>query len=150
MDLSQFKHQFKVKVQFHEVDLLGVFKTDIYFNFFETARLEYLKTIKQYREMENILNSPKFYLMVHNECDYFEPAYYDDELIIYTRIKYVKNSSFGFEHIVEKVSSGNLIAKGNAVIVYIDRASKKSIPLSDDFYTSVANYEGNIERLNGK
>ena len=148
MDLSQFKHQFKVKVQFHEVDLLGVCNNAIYFNFFETARLDYLKAIKQYREMEDILNSPKFYLMVHNECDYYEPAYYDDELIIYTRIKYVKNSSFGFEHIVVKCSSGSIIAKGNAVIVRIDRVSKKSIPLSDDFYTSVANFEGNVERIN--
>lgn len=42
--------------------------------------------------------------------NYFEDAriksaYLDDELNIYTRINFIKNSSFGFKHIVEKTDS---------------------------------------------
>ena len=149
MEINGFRHKYSVKVQFHEVDLLGVCNNAIYFNFFETARLEYLKTIGQYKEMEDALNSQEFYLIVHNECDYLEPAYYDDELNIYSRVKYIKNSSFCFEHVIENNSTKKIIAKGNAVIVYINRKLKKSIPIPDEFYEKVKSFDEAVEILKG-
>lgn len=144
MTTENFRHKVTLKVQFHEIDLLGVCNNAIYFNFFETARLEYLKAIGQYRDMNEMATADMFYLMAHNDCDYMEPAYYDDELNIYTRISYIKNSSFGFEHIVEKTKSGRIIAKGGGVIVHINRSEKKSIPLPADFYESVLAYDKNV------
>lgn len=146
-NLSAFKHKYTVKVQFHEVDLLGVCNNAVYFNFFETARLEYMKALGVYREKEEVLHSSKFYLIVHNECDYIEPAFFDDELNIYTRISYIKNSSFGFEHIVERTSSKKVIAQGKGVIVHIDRKQKKSTPLPEEFYAIIKGYESNVEIL---
>lgn len=145
INLSAFRHKHTVKVQFHEVDLLGVCNNAVYFNFFESARLEYMKALGIYREREEILNSSKFYLIARNECDYIEPAFFDDELNIYTRISYIKNSSFGFEHIVEKISSKSIIAHGKGIMVHINRQLKKSTPLPEDFYTTVKTYESGVE-----
>ncbi len=150
MDLSKFKHIYKVKVQFHEVDLLGVCNNAVYLNFFETARLEYMKEIGQYKSMEEVMHDRNFFLIVRNECDYIEPAFYDDELNVYSRIKYVKNSSFGFEHIVEKAKTKKIIAKGGGVIVYIDRASRKSTPLPTDFLDAVNKNEPEVKILRGE
>jgi len=64
MNISKFKHVYKVKVQFHEVDLLGVCNNAVYLNFFETARLEYMKEIGQYRKMEEVMHDKNFFLIV--------------------------------------------------------------------------------------
>ena len=40
---KEFKHKYTVTVRFHEVDMLGVCNNAVYINFFESARLEYIK-----------------------------------------------------------------------------------------------------------
>ena len=58
-----------------------------------------------------------------------------------------KNSSFGFRHLVEKVNSKKVIARGGGVAVHIDRITKKSIPIPQEFYDAVQKYEKQVEIL---
>lgn len=145
MEKEQFKHKYSLKVQFHEVDLLGVCNNAVYFNFFETARIEYLKAIGHYEDMTSLASAPNYYLMVHNECDYLEPALYDDILNVFTRISYIKNSSYGFEHVIENENTGRIITKGGGAFVFIDRNTGKSTPLPEAFYSAVKAYEANVQ-----
>jgi acyl-CoA thioesterase FadM len=85
--------------------------------------------------------------MVHNEVDYLKVARFDDELNIYTRISYIKNSSFGFEHIVENFKSNNIIAEGAGVSVHVDPVTRKSTPLTDDFIQKVKMIEPSVKIL---
>ena len=59
-------------------------------------------------------------------------AYYDDELEVYTRISYVKNSSFGFDHLIVKKKTGKIIVDGKGVIVQVDPKTRKSIILEKE------------------
>jgi acyl-CoA thioesterase FadM len=43
MDIKDFNHKTVVKVRFHEVDMLGVCNNAVFINYFEHARLEYVK-----------------------------------------------------------------------------------------------------------
>lgn len=144
MDKSQFKHFILETVRFHEVDILGVCNNAVYFNYFEDARIKYVQDLKKNYILKELLEGDSFFIMVHNECDYIEPAFLDDELKIYTRINFVKNSSFGFEHIVEKISSNKIIAKGGGVVVHINKVTRQSLPLPDEFYQAVSDYEKNV------
>ncbi|NMB81828.1 MAG: acyl-CoA thioesterase [Ignavibacteria bacterium] len=144
MEKSQFKHFILETVRFHEVDILGVCNNAVYFNYFEDARIKYVQDLKKNYTLKELLEGNSFFIMVHNECDYIEPALLDDELKIYTRINFVKNSSFGFEHIVEKISSNKIIAKGGGVVVHINKVTKQSLSLPDEFYQAVGDYEKNV------
>ncbi|MEW6196169.1 MAG: thioesterase family protein [Bacteroidota bacterium] len=144
MDKSLYKHSIIETVRFHEVDLLGVCNNAVYFNYFEDARIKYMQDLKKNYQLKEVLESFSFFIMVHNECDYIEPAYLDDELIVYTKIDFIKNSSFGFKHIIEKKSSQKIIAKGSGVVVHIDKRSNKSIPLPEEFYKAVKLFEQNV------
>ena len=65
-----------------------------YFVYFEVARTEYLKNIGfNYADIEK---DGYYFVVAESNCKYFSPARYDDDLRIYTRIEYVKNSSFNF------------------------------------------------------
>jgi acyl-CoA thioester hydrolase len=145
-DKNKFPHQIKEQVKFHEVDLLGVCNNAVYFNYFEDARLRFTQDLKTKYNLKEFLEGNSFFIMVHNDCDYYSSAHLDDELLIYTRINFIKNSSFGFEHLVEKIGTQQIIASGAGVVVHIDKSTQKPMPLPNEFYDAVKSYqkEGDI------
>lgn len=101
MEVKDFNHKTTVTVRFHEVDMLGVCNNAVYINYFEHARLEYVKAAGLIPK-GGIFSDGKLFFMVRNEINYRDHAFYDDELEIYSRISYIKNSSFGFDHLIVK------------------------------------------------
>jgi len=144
MEITNYKHKIIEVVRFHEVDILGVCNNAVYFNYFEDARIKYMNDIKTNYKLKEILEGYSFFIMARNECDYIKPALLDDELNVYTRIDFIKNSSFGFRHIIENNLSKVIIAKGGGVVVHIDRYKKKSVPLPQEFYDAVRKYENTV------
>lgn len=145
MEVSNYKHKIVEVVRFHEVDILGVCNNAVYFNYFEDARIKYLQDIKKNFMLKEFLEGNSFFIMVHNESDYLESAHLDDELNIYTRIDFIKNSSFGFRHLVENNNSQKVIARGGGVVVHINRITKKSIPIPQELYEAVQKFEKHVE-----
>ncbi len=140
-DLNLYNHHINEVVKFHEVDLMGVCNNAVYFSYFEDARISYVKQLVKHYNLKQFLNKNSSIIMVHNDCDYFEPALFEDELIIHTRIESVKKSSFALSHLVQKQKSGNIIAAGGGVVVHFDTVKKESIPLPKEFFTAVKKYE---------
>lgn len=147
MNRPLFKHTILETVRFHEVDILGVCNNAVYFNYFEDARIKYVQDLKKNYNLKILLEGESFFIMVRNECDYLEPAFLDDELRIHTRVTFIKNTSFGFEHLVERTISGKIIAKGGGVVVHINRSKKELITLPDEFYAAVKDYDPDVEIL---
>jgi len=145
MQLTNFKHKIKEMVKFHEVDILGVCNNAVYFNYFEDARLEYLKDLKKTYNLEAILQGDSFFIMAHNHCDYLIPATLDGKLEVLTKVKSIKNSSFEIEHIIINSITNDIIAKGGGVLVHINKITRKSIPLPKTFYNAVLDYENEVE-----
>lgn len=147
MDKSLFKHSITETVRFHEVDILGVCNNAVYFNYFEDARIKYVQDLKRNFQLKELLEGNSFFIMVHNNCDYLEPAFLDDELRIHTRISFIKNTSFGFEHLVEKIFTSKIIAKGGGAVVHIDKISRQPLSIPEEFYQAVKLFEKNVEIL---
>lgn len=141
---QKFKHVYKVVVRFNEVDMLSILNNAVYFNFFEQARIHYIKDAGLLPE-NGIFSDNRLYYMARNEINYMKPAFFDDELNIYTRISYIKNSSFGYEHIVERAKNGDLLAEGRGVLVHVDPLTKRSTKLSDEFYAKVSRFDPGVE-----
>lgn len=143
MQISDFKHKITVVVRFHEVDMLGVCNNAVYINFFETARLEYIKAAGLMPE-KGIFSDGRLFFMVRNEINYRDHSYYDDELEVYTKISYIKNSSFGFDHVIVKKKSGKVIVDGKGVIVHVDPKTRKSINLETEFIEKIKRFEPSV------
>ena len=143
---KDFKHRYTTTVRFHEVDMLGVCNNAVYINFFETARLEYIKAAGLMPE-NGIFTDGKIFFMVRNEINYRSHAYYDDVLDVYSRITYIKNSSFGYDHLIVKQKSGEIIVDGKGVVVYVDPKTRKSTLLPDIFIKKVKAFEPSVKIL---
>ena len=145
-NISDFHHIYKVKVKFNEVDMLHIVNNAVYFTYFEQARIQYAKDAGLLPD-DNIFSEESLYYMVHNEINYLKPAFFDDDLNIYTRISYIKHSSFGFEHIVENSKSKKMIAEGGGVSVHVNPVLKKSSPIADEIIEKVKAFESSVKIL---
>ncbi len=142
-DRSLFKHTYIVVVKFNEVDMLHIVNNAVYFSYFEQARLKYAKDLGILTNEGIISNGAVFY-MAHNEIDYLKVAQFEDELRVYTRVPYIKHSSFGFEHVIENVKTKKIIAEGAGVLVHVNPLSRESIPLPESFIKAVKNFEKEV------
>ena len=128
INIEDFNHKITVKVRFHEVDMLGVCNNAVYINYFEQARLEYVKEAGLIPE-GGIFSDGRLFFMVRNEINYLSHAFYDDELDVHSRVSYIKNSSFGYDHIIVRTKTGEVIVDGKGVVVYVDPKTRNQLHL---------------------
>jgi len=141
MDKIKFGHQISETVKFHEVDMLGVCNNAVYFNYFEDARIKYLQDLSKRYQFKEFLVGNSFFIVVHNEIDYLNSAHLDDELNVFTRISKVSKRSFSFDHYIERANDTVEIANGGGVVVHINKVTKESITLPEEFHLAVLDFE---------
>ncbi len=113
----------RVRVRYAETDQMGVVYHSNYFIWFEVGRVELLRQLGfSYREMER--QDGCYIAVVDARCRYKAPARYDDELLIRTRLKSVRESlvHFGYEAVRE--SDGTLLAEGETTHIVTDADMK--------------------------
>ncbi|MBI5326218.1 MAG: acyl-CoA thioesterase [Ignavibacteriae bacterium] len=138
--LKKFKFKIRGKVKFHEVDSYGIVHNLQYFYWLEWARIEYLrKVLGKENEKISLFDFPV--ISAHNEIDYFNTAGFDDAYEVFTRISFIKNSSFGFENII-RLESGLLLAKASAVLVQVDIKTRQPERISAQYRELIRKYEG--------
>ncbi len=146
MNIEEFEHKITIKVRFHEVDMLGVCNNAVYINYFEQARLEYIKEAGLIPE-GGLFSDGRLFFMVRNEINYRGHSYYDDELDVYSKISYIKNSSFGYDHLIVRKKTDEVIVDGKGVVVSVDPKTRKSTLLTEDFIKKIKNFEPRVQIL---
>jgi acyl-CoA thioester hydrolase len=147
MKRNLFKHVTKLRVRNFEVDWQNIVHNAIYLQYFEIGRIEYLKTLGIAVSAKEINNRSRI-VVVRNEINYKFPARFDEVLFVHTRIKFMKNSSFGFEGIITEVKSKRLIAENLSIHVWLDPKRDVSKRIDNDFRRKVRSFEGkNVEFL---
>ena len=150
METSNYKHKIEEEVKFHEVDMMGICNNAVYLNYFEDGRVKYIQNLKRTYKLQTIMEGGSFFITARNEIDYIEPALFDEKLNIYTRIDFIKNSSFGFRHIGENDKTKKILATGVGIFVHINLKTKKSVPLPEEFYTAVSSFEKQVNIVRDK
>lgn len=150
MEISNYSHKIEEEVKFHEVDMMGICNNAVYLNYFEDGRVKYIQNLKQTYKLQTIMEGGSFFITARNEVDYIEPALFDEKLNIYTRIDFIKNSSFGFRHIVENDKTKKILATGVGIFVHINLKTKKSVPLPQEFYDAVSGFEKQVNIVRDK
>ena len=141
MDRSQFRHKIQIRVRNYEVDWQGIVHNANYLLYCEVARLEYLKHLGVTVDFKTV-NGPSKVVVVRNEIDYRSPLRFDDLADVYTRVSFIRNTSFAMEGLVERAGTGELVSTNFAYHVWLDSRSNAPIPVPEEFRTLVAGFEG--------
>lgn len=115
----------KIRVRYAETDQMGVVYHANHFVWFEVGRVEFLRQLGfSYRDMEN---QDGFHIaVVDARCRYKAPARYDDEVIVRTQLRNVRESLVHFGYELLRATDGLLLAEGETTHVVIDREMKKT------------------------
>ena len=118
----------RLRVRYAETDQMGVVYHANYFIWFEVGRVELLRQLRfSYRDMEQ--NDSCFIAVVDARCRYKAPARYDDEVMVRTHLKNVRESLVHFGYELVRVSDGVLLAEGETTHIVTDGEMKtRTIP----------------------
>ena len=118
----------RLRVRYAETDQMGVVYHANYFVWFEVGRVELLRQLGfSYRDMEQ--NDGCFIAVVDARCRYKAPARYDDEVIVRTHLKNVRESLVHFGYELARATDGLLLAEGETTHIVTDAQMKtRTIP----------------------
>ena len=121
-------HETEIRVRYAETDKMGVVHHSNYLIWFEFGRSDFCRARGfSYKEMEEKDNS----LMVVAEayCRYKSPAFYEDVLVIRTKVEELRSRSLRFIYEVFRPSDQSLLAEGETMHLVTDENKKvRTIP----------------------
>ncbi len=138
MKESEFKFSVRVPIRFSDMDSLGHVNNAAYLTYFEEARVSYLRSVLN-------LNSSDVksigIVIAEIKCTYKFPAYYGDELRVYTKVTSMRNKSFEMAYLIVEEKSGKVIAEGSSIQVAFDTNTKRSVKIPLEIKTRIEEFE---------
>ena len=120
-----------LRVRYAETDQMGVVYHANYFIWFEVGRVELLRQLGfSYRDMEE--KDGCAIAVIDARCRYKAPARYDDEIVIRTRLRLLRESLVQFEYELFRTNDETLLAEGDTTHIVVDLKMKKT-PLPEKY-----------------
>lgn len=124
----------RLRVRYAETDQMGVAYHANHFVWFEVGRVEFLRQLGfSYRDMER--QDGCFIAVAEARCRYKAPVRYDDELIVRTSLKNVRESVVHFSYELIRVEDGLTLAEGETVHVVTNHTMKPT-PLPEKYLSA--------------
>jgi acyl-CoA thioester hydrolase len=127
-------HETRIRVRYAETDQMGVVYHANHLIWFEVGRVELMRDMGfSYREMEH--EDGRFIAVGDVKCRYRAPIFYDEEVIVRTRLKKVRESVIVFSYELVRAGDRALLAEGETTHIVTDRSMKVS-PLPEKYLTA--------------
>jgi acyl-CoA thioester hydrolase len=124
--------RFETRIRFIDTDASGRIHYTAMFRYFESAEIEFLRTLGISYDANRDYNFPR----VHVECDFMRIVGHDDLITIEVSLTKLGRSSIRFEF--RTLMADELAAKGAVVIVCMDRTTHRSISIPNDVRSKLA------------
>jgi acyl-CoA thioester hydrolase len=116
-------HETRLRVRYAETDQMGVVYHSNHLIWFEVGRVELMRQMGfSYRDMER--DDGRFIAVAEVTCRYRAPVFYDDEIVIRTRLKTVRESIVVFGYELVRADSRALVAEGETTHIVTDSKMK--------------------------
>ncbi len=114
----------RIRVRYAETDQMGVVYHTNHFIWFEVGRVELLRQFGfSYKDMESE-EDDCFIAVVDAQCRYKAPVHYDDEVIVRTYMKHVREKMIHFGYELRRAETGELLAEGETTHIVADSKMK--------------------------
>jgi acyl-CoA thioester hydrolase len=113
----------RIRVRYAETDQMGVVYHANHFIWFEVGRVEFLRQLGfSYKDMER--EDDCFIAVVDARCRYKAPVHYDDEVVVRTYLKHVREKVIHFSYELRQVATGDLLAEGETIHIVANSEMK--------------------------
>ena len=116
-------HETRLRVRYAETDQMGVVYHSNHLIWFEVGRVELMREMGfSYRDMER--EDGCFIAVAEVKCRYRAPVFYDEEVLVRTRLKAVRESVVVFSYELVRAEGGALLAEGETTHIVTDSQMK--------------------------
>ena len=113
----------RLRVRYAETDQMGVVYHSNHLIWFEVGRVELMRQMGfSYRDMER--QDGRFIAVAEAKCRYRAPVYYDEEVVVRTQLKNVRESVVVFSYELVRADNGALLAEGETTHIVTDMEMK--------------------------
>ncbi len=121
------------------MDAMGHVNNAMYFTYCESARMSYFAAVRMKELSEAETHGPA---LAAAHLNFRAQVRYPAELEVTTRVSEIGRSSFKMEYELLYRGTGDRVADGSGVIVWVDYATGKSIPLPEGLKAEIRRFEG--------
>jgi acyl-CoA thioester hydrolase len=115
----------KFRVRYAETDKMGVVYHSNFITWFEVGRVEMLRQLGfRYRDME--IEDDCHIAVADVKVRFKAPARYDDEILVRTKLKNVRDSLLQFGYEIFRAEDNTLLAEGETTHIVVDSKFEKS------------------------
>lgn len=128
------QNETRLRVRYAETDQMGVVYHTNHLIWFEVGRVELMRQMGfSYRDMER--EDGLFIAVAEATCRYRAPVYYDEEIVVRTWLKKVRESVIIFSYELSRPPGGTLLAEGETTHIVTD--AKMRVAALPDKYLNV-------------
>ncbi len=138
----------RISVRYQDLDPYGHVNNAVHLEFFEAARITYLKALAEIRGLGPLVvgDIPGVkYVIAEATVRYKAPIYFDDALYCTASVRTVGNRSFTIDHELragESFDTSRLVAEGSSAQVFYDPETEEVQPRPKWLLSAVAKLEG--------
>ncbi|MBO7140252.1 MAG: acyl-CoA thioesterase [Prevotella sp.] len=134
---NTFRHILPLQIRFNDVDKFGHVNNTIYFQFYDTAKTDYIAAVCKGIDWGNLA-----IMVVKIEAEFMAQIKADSHIAGRTRVVKIGNKSFHLEQDVIDVDTQEVKSHCISVMVLYDLENQKTIPLPDEWRRAISTYDG--------
>jgi len=136
---EEFHHLEPIAVRWGDMDAMGHVNNAKYFTYCESARMSYFQAIELDRHKEEASHGPA---LVTATCNFLAQVHYPADLEVLARTIEIGRKSFTLEYRILRKDTDDMVADGTSVVVWVDYAEGKAIPLPENLKGAIRELEG--------
>ncbi len=133
------RHVEPISVRWGDMDTMGHVNNAKYFTYCESARMSYFAAVRMDEHREAESHGPALAAATLN---FRAQVRYPADLEVATRVAEIGRSSFRMEYEILYRGTDDRVADGTGVIVWVDYATGKPIPLPEALKEEIRRFEG--------
>jgi acyl-CoA thioester hydrolase len=128
------RNETRLRVRYAETDQMGVVYHSNHLIWFEVGRVELMRQMGfSYRDMER--DDGRFIAVAEVKCRYRAPVYYDEEVVVRTQLKSVRESVVVFSYEIVRADNDAVLAEGETTHIVTD-SNMKIAALPEKYLTA--------------
>jgi acyl-CoA thioester hydrolase len=136
---SGFRVKLQLRLDWSEMDLFGHINNVMFMKYIQAARVNYWEKIKLNALYEKQRIGP---MLVSVNCQFRKPLHYPGQVTIFTKIDFIKNSSFALQHLLLD-KENELVAEAHDVMVMYDFNTGQKVAFPEELKKNIGLVEEN-------
>lgn len=135
--MIQFHHVLPLQIRFNDVDKFGHVNNTVYFQFYDTAKTDYIASVCKGVDWERLA-----IVVVKIDAEFVAQIKADDHIACRTRVVKIGNKSFHMEQDVIDVDTQEVKSRCFSIMVLYDLEHQQTIPIPDEWRQAISIYDG--------